>query len=137
MEVKRKRKTKKKEDGKVKLKEIKGNEKRKGNKKSKKDRKNVRNESHQKKTGYRPVNIAIVDAGGDLVLFRRQNNAYLLSIDIAIKKANSSAGIPVPTRVIEELVYGKDKTGGVIPGLAFSKDLVGIEKNRLTSWDKY
>ena len=45
-------------------------------------------ESHQKKTGYRPVNIAIVDAGGDLVLFRRQNNSFLLSIDIAIAKAN-------------------------------------------------
>ena len=83
-------------------------------------------EADQEKSGYNPVNIAIVDTGNDLVLFRRQNDAYLLSIDIAIKKANSSAGIPVPTRVIEELVYGKDKTGGVIPGLAFSKDLVAF-----------
>ena len=83
-------------------------------------------EADQKKSSYNPVNIAIVDTGNDLVLFRRQNNAYLLSIDIAIKKANSSAGIPVPTRVIEELVYGKDKSGGVIPGLAFSKDLVAF-----------
>ncbi len=83
-------------------------------------------EADQKKSGYNPVNIAIVDRGNDLVLFRRQNDAYLLSIDIAIKKANSSAGIPVPTRVIEELVYGKDKNGGVIPGLAFSKDLVAF-----------
>ena len=83
-------------------------------------------EADQKKNGYNPINIAIVDTGNDLVLFRRQNDAYLLSIDIAIKKANSSAGIPVPTRVIEELVYGKDKTGGVIPGLAFSKDLVAF-----------
>ena len=83
-------------------------------------------EADQKKSGYNPVNIAIVDTGNDLVLFRRQNDAYLLSIDIAIKKANSSAGIPVPTRVIEELVYGKDKSGGVIPGLAFSKDLVAF-----------
>ena len=83
-------------------------------------------EADQRKSGYNPVNIAIVDTGNDLVLFRRQNDAYLLSIDIAIKKANSSAGIPVPTRVIEELVYGKDKAGGVIPGLAFSKDLVAF-----------
>ena len=83
-------------------------------------------EADQKKSSYNPVNIAIVDTGNDLVLFRRQNDAYLLSIDIAIKKANSSAGIPVPTRVIEELVYGKDKSGGVIPGLAFSKDLVAF-----------
>ena len=42
------------------------------------------------KSGYNPVNIAIVDTGNDLILFRRQNDAYLLSIDIAIKKANSS-----------------------------------------------
>ena len=83
-------------------------------------------EADQNKSGYNPVNIAIVDTGNDLILFRRQNDAYLLSIDIAIKKANSSAGIPVPTRIIEELVYGKDKSGGVIPGLAFSKDLVAF-----------
>ena len=79
-----------------------------------------------KKTGYAPINIAIVDAGGDLVLFRRQNDAFLLSIDIATKKAISSAGIPFPTRLIEELVYGKDKKGGIIPGLAFSKNIVAF-----------
>ncbi len=61
-------------------------------------------EADQKKSGYAPINIAIVDAGGDLVLFRRQNDAFLLSIDIATKKAISSAGIPFPTRLIEELV---------------------------------
>ena len=52
--------------------------------------------------GYNSFNIAIVDDGGDLVLFRRQDNAYLLSIDIAMKKAKSSAGIPFPTSKIEE-----------------------------------
>lgn len=83
-------------------------------------------ESHQKKTGYRPVNIAIVDTGGDLVLFRRQNNAFLLSIDIAIAKANSSAGIPVPTRTIQDIVYGKDGNPGRVPGLAHSKNIVAF-----------
>ena len=84
-------------------------------------------ENHQKKTGYRPVNIAIVDAGGDLVLFRRQNDAFLLSIDIAQKKAKSSAGIPYPTRKIEEIVYGKkDGKPGRAPGLAHSKDIVAF-----------
>ena len=83
-------------------------------------------EADQQKSGYNPVNIAIVDAGNDLVLFRRQNDAYLLSIEIAIKKANSSAGIPVPTRTIEELVYGKDKKGGRIPGLVFSKVSISL-----------
>ena len=83
-------------------------------------------EADQKSSGYAPINIAIVDAGGDLVLFRRQNNAFLLSIDIATKKAISSAGIPFPTRLIEELVYGKDGGKGIIPGLAHSKDIVAF-----------
>ena len=83
-------------------------------------------ENHQKKTGYRPVNIAIVDAGGDLVLFRRQNNSFLLSIDIAIAKANSSAGIPIPTRTIQDIVYGKDGKPGRVPGLAHSKNIVAF-----------
>ena len=83
-------------------------------------------ESHQKKTGYRPINIAIVDSGGDLVLFIRQNNSFLLSIDIAIAKANSSAGIPVPTRTIQDIVYGKDGKPDRVPGLAHSKNIVAF-----------
>ena len=83
-------------------------------------------EADQLKSGYAPINIAIVDAGGDLVLFRRQNDAFLLSIDIATKKAISSAGIPFPTRLVEELVYGKDGKAGIIPGLAHSKDIVAF-----------
>ena len=83
-------------------------------------------ENHQKNNGYRPVNIAIVDRGGDLVLFRRQNNSFLLSIDIAISKANSSAGIPYSTRKIQEIVYGKDGKKGRVPGLAHSKSIVAF-----------
>ena len=84
-------------------------------------------EKDQERSGYNPVNIAIVDSGGDLVLFRRQNNSFLLSIDIAIKKAKSSAGIPYPTRKIEEIVYGKkDGKPGRAPGLVHSKDIVAF-----------
>ena len=83
-------------------------------------------EKDQKSNGYRPVNIAIVDKGGELVLFRRQNNAFLLSIDIAIKKAISSAGIPYPTRTIAEIVYGKDGKPGRVPGLVHSKNIVAF-----------
>ena len=84
-------------------------------------------EKDQKENEYNPVNIAIVDSGGDLVLFRRQNNAFLLSIDIAQKKAISSAGIPYPTRKIEEIVYGrKDGKPGRAPGLAHSDNIVAF-----------
>ena len=83
-------------------------------------------EKNQLENGYNPVNIAIVDDGGDLVLFRRQDNAYLLSIDIAMKKANLPVGIPFPTRKIEEIVYGKkDGKPGRVPS-AHSKDIVAF-----------
>ena len=83
-------------------------------------------ESYRSKKNWNPINIAIVDSGADLVLFRRQNNSFLLSIDIAIAKANSSAGIPVPTRTIQDIVYGKDGKPGRVPGLAHSKNIVAF-----------
>ena len=85
-------------------------------------------ESHQKKTGYRPVNIVIVDSGGDLVLFRSQNNSFLLSVDIAIAKDNSSANIQVATRTIQDIVYGKDGKPGRVPGLAHSENIVAFPR---------
>ncbi len=37
-----------------------------------------------------PMNIAIVDQGANLVCFHRMDNAWLGSVDIAIKKAKTS-----------------------------------------------
>lgn len=37
------------------------------------------------------MNIAVCDAGGHLIAFRRMDGAWLGSIDIAIKKAKTSA----------------------------------------------
>ncbi len=67
---------------------------------------------------WRKINVAIVDNGGNLVLFRRQTDAFMGSINIAISKAQSAARIPVPTRLIGEIVYGKDGKAGRNPGLA-------------------
>ena len=67
---------------------------------------------------WNPINIAIVDAGADLILFRRQDNAFLGSIDIAIKKAISSAMIPRSTRKVGELAYGENGDLGPRPGVA-------------------
>jgi uncharacterized protein GlcG (DUF336 family) len=75
-------------------------------------------EAKKSTTDWRPLNIAIVDSGADLILFRRQDGAFLGSIDIAINKAVSAAMIPYPTRSIGELVYGKDENPGRVPGLA-------------------
>ena len=67
---------------------------------------------------WNPINIAIVDSGADLVLFRRQDGAFLGSIDIAIRKATSSAMIPRSTRKVGELAYGENGELGPRPGVA-------------------
>ncbi|MDD3313068.1 heme-binding protein [Pseudodesulfovibrio sp.] len=47
-----------------------------------------------------PMNIAIVDAGGNLKAFYRQENAFLGSIDISIKKAITARYFNMPTRTL-------------------------------------
>ncbi len=54
---------------------------------------------------WRNVNIAIYDDGGNLKLFRRQDNAFLHSIRIAQLKAQTSAGMPRSTRELGEINY--------------------------------
>ena len=71
-----------------------------------------------KQTDWRTLNIAIVDDGGNLKLFRRMDNSFLISIDIAILKAGTSAGLPFPSRLVGEIAYGKDGNPGRVPGLA-------------------
>jgi uncharacterized protein GlcG (DUF336 family) len=67
--------------------------------------------------GWRPVNIAIFDDGGNLKLFRRQENAFLGSIQVSQMKGHTSAMFPFPTRLLAELGYGKDGEPGRVPGL--------------------
>ncbi|WP_184532898.1 heme-binding protein [Variovorax sp. Sphag1AA] len=43
------------------------------------------------------VNVAVVDAGGNLVSFLRMPGAFLHSIDIAIDKAYTAASFGMPT----------------------------------------
>jgi uncharacterized protein GlcG (DUF336 family) len=47
-----------------------------------------------------PMNIAIVDAGGNLKAFYRQEDAFLGSIDISIKKAVTARYFNMPTRTL-------------------------------------
>lgn len=77
-------------------------------------------EAAQASAGWPKINIAVVDRGANLVLFRRQNDAFLGSVKISIDKAKSAASIPFPTRTIAELVYGTEGKPGTLPGLAFS-----------------
>ena len=50
-----------------------------------------------------PMNIAVMDAGRNLVAFHRMDGAWVASIDIAIDKAFTSAGRGLTTRKIGEM----------------------------------
>ncbi len=73
-----------------------------------------------------PMNIAVMDAGRNLVAFERMDGAWVLSIDIAIDKAFTSAGRGLSTREIGEKaqpgqpLFGINTTNGgrvvIFPG---------------------
>ena len=70
--------------------------------------------------GWRKVNIAVYDDGGNLKLFRRQDGAFLHSIQIAQLKGRTSAGMPRTTRELGEINWSRgDRPYGIeqVPGL--------------------
>jgi len=58
---------------------------------------------------YWTMAIAIVDAGGNLVLFKKMDNTQLGSIEVAKAKATTANNFKRPTKVLEDAVAG----GGV------------------------
>ncbi len=52
--------------------------------------------AHARSLGIR-INVAVTDAGGNLMAFRRMHGAFLHSIDIAIDKAYTAASFGFPT----------------------------------------
>jgi uncharacterized protein GlcG (DUF336 family) len=64
------------------------------------------------------MNIAVMDAGRNLVAFHRMDGAWVASIDIAIDKAFTSAGRGLTTRKIGEMaqpgqpLFGINTTNG-------------------------
>lgn len=65
-----------------------------------------------------PMNIAVMDAGMNLVAFERMDGAWVLSIDIAMGKAYTAAGRGLSTREIGEKaqpgqpLFGVEATNG-------------------------
>lgn len=53
-----------------------------------------------------PVAIAIVDTGGNLVLFAKLDNTQIGSIDVAMSKARTANNFKRPTKAFEEGVAG-------------------------------
>ena len=54
-------------------------------------------EAHADELGQ-PMNIAVVDAGGDLVAHVRQDGAWIGSVDISISKAWTSRAFDITTK---------------------------------------
>jgi uncharacterized protein GlcG (DUF336 family) len=59
-----------------------------------------------------PMNIAVVDAGGNLVAHVRMDGAWVGSVDISIKKAWTSRAFDIPTKDLAKLAQpGEDFFG--------------------------
>lgn len=69
------------------------------------------------KEGWK-MSITVVDAGANPIYFQRMNGAYIASAELSRLKAINSAGMQIPTGVLEDFSFGKDKKGGPAPGLA-------------------
>jgi len=65
-----------------------------------------------------PMNIAVVDAGGNLVSHVRMDGAWLGSIDISIKKAFTSRAFDITTRDLAT----HSQSGGQFFGIHSSND---------------
>lgn len=65
-----------------------------------------------------PMNIAVADAGGNLVAHVRMDGAWLGSIDISIKKAWTSRAFDIATKDLA----GHSQSGGQFFGIHASND---------------
>jgi uncharacterized protein GlcG (DUF336 family) len=65
-----------------------------------------------------PMNIAVVDAGGNLVAHARMDGAWIGSIDISIKKAFTSRAFDIATKDLAE----HSQSGGQFFGIHASNN---------------
>jgi uncharacterized protein GlcG (DUF336 family) len=65
-----------------------------------------------------PMNIAVADAGGNLVAHVRMDNAWIGSVDISIKKAYTSSAFNIATKDLAE----HSQSGGQFFGIHASND---------------
>jgi uncharacterized protein GlcG (DUF336 family) len=60
-----------------------------------------------------PMNIAVVDAGGNLVAHARMDKAWVGSVDIAINKAWTARAFDISTKELAELSQSGDQFFGI------------------------
>ena len=78
--------------------------------------------AESKKRSLQPMSIAILDAGGSLIAFQRQDNAGILRFDIAVAKAYGALGMGIGSRGLA--IKAKE-----IPG--FMDSAISASKGRL------
>ena len=84
-----------------------------------KDAKNVMAAAEKKATELeQPMNIAVADAGGNLIAHVRMDNAWMGSIDIAIKKAFTARAFDIATKDLAAL----SQPGGQFFGIHASNE---------------
>ena len=69
-------------------------------------------ENHAREIGQ-PMNIAVVDEGGNLVAHVRMDNAWIGSVDIAINKAWTARAFDISTKELAELSQSGDQFFGI------------------------
>jgi len=60
-----------------------------------------------------PMNIAVVDSGGNLVAHVRMDSAWMGSVDIAINKAWTARAFDISTKELAELSQSGDQFFGI------------------------
>lgn len=60
-----------------------------------------------------PMNIAVVDQGGNLVAHVRMDNAWIGSVDISINKAWTARAFDISTKELAELSQSGDEFFGI------------------------
>jgi uncharacterized protein GlcG (DUF336 family) len=55
-----------------------------------------------RETGCAPLTVAVLDAGGHLVAFKREDRSGILRFDIAFGKAWGALGMGFPTRTLDQ-----------------------------------
>ncbi|MFL6692185.1 MAG: GlcG/HbpS family heme-binding protein, partial [Ramlibacter sp.] len=58
--------------------------------------------AHSRQAGYKPMGIAVLDAGGNLKAFSSEDGASMFRFDIARGKAWGAVGMGVSSRVLFE-----------------------------------
>jgi len=63
------------------------------------------------------LSIAVVDKSGNLLTFARMDNAGLITIDVAINKAKTSAYIKAPSKAMEGIINSGELSLTTIPNI--------------------